>query len=351
MALTAVVEGLAAVNRPSWVRICVDDSLLHEKRAQHLPPDETELWKRLRPLLVQHHVELSQRGERPDDPSCDPAAEMAYQQLRGEAVRAGAHGEKATLAVALAQFLAERWDDMHAFEDAEEVISMLRFSISWYGDKPIAEMAPAENVDELWAFFDRTLPHKQHASPGEPLTAQHVTTDFLDWLVSRRALDADQVRNRSDSIREAAQRRVRLKTFVDAFELDDLPSWPPSSETEDWIECRYMSIKEKTRTCLTFLDFETGPDDDGECPTVGPTAVRPDIAAQAEIGWSILLSAVKPRARTISSQWVASRGTAVVIRPHRDRRTAGRRVCCQVRGRCGHPRPAGSEGGARPPPL
>lgn len=293
MALTAVSEGLAALNRPCRVRICADDSTLHKKRAQRLPPDEPELWRRLRPLLGRHHVEWDESGGDPDDPLCDLAAEVAYHHHRGEAVRAEAQGGQDTLAGALSQFLAERWEDMRAFEDADAVISALRFSIFWYGDKPVTEMAPAEITDELWAFFDRALPHKQHASAEELLAAQHVTTGLLSWLASRGALDADEARNHSDSISRTVEQRVRLKAFVDAFARDEPPSPPLPSAIEDRVDCLYLRITEKTGTSLTFLNVEEGPDDKGDLPTVGPIAVRPDVAAMAEIGWSILLSAVK----------------------------------------------------------
>jgi ribonuclease HI len=115
MALTAIAEGLAALTRPSRVLICVADETLHEKRSQSRPPDEPDLWQRLRPLLTQHHVEWDEDGELSDEVPCDRAAELAYHQHRGEVVRAGAQGEETTLAVALSRYLAERWDDMHAF--------------------------------------------------------------------------------------------------------------------------------------------------------------------------------------------------------------------------------------------
>ncbi|CAM5395367.1 Ribonuclease H [Streptomyces violarus] len=194
MALTAVVEGLSALTRPSRVRICVADETLRERRAQRRPPDEPDLWERLRPLLALHHVEWDEPDEwvdeygaddeRADGVPCDLAAELAYHQHRGEEVRAQAQGEEATLAVAVSRFLAERWDDMHAFEAADEVISTLHFSIGWYDDTSFAEMTPAGIVDELGAFFSSTLPHKEHASADELRVAERVVTDLLNWLAA-----------------------------------------------------------------------------------------------------------------------------------------------------------------------
>ncbi|MEU1404815.1 hypothetical protein ABZ471_21020 [Streptomyces sp. NPDC005728] len=302
MALTAVVEGLAALTRPSRVRICVADEALHTKRAQRRPPDEPDLWQRLSPLLAQHHVEWDEADERaveddewPEETSGDLAAELAYHQHRGEAVRAAARGEQTTLDVALSRFLAERWDDMHAFEDADAVISTLRFSIGWYADKPSSEMTPAEVLDELGTFFSSTLPHKQHASPRELRTARRVVTDLLNWLVTNDHLDADEARLRLEEIDLTVDERASLKAFVDAFGDDHLVPWPDRSRIEDSVDCQYLTIAEVTPRSLTFKDYDRGYDEEDDCPVVGPIPVGPEIAAHARAGWRILLSAVKVR--------------------------------------------------------
>ncbi|MEU0387152.1 hypothetical protein [Streptomyces chartreusis] len=293
MALTAVVEGLTALTRPSRVRICVADETLHEKRAQRRPPDEPDLWQRLRPLLAQHHVDWTEPDAWVEEGPCDLAAELAFHQHRGEAVRAGAQGEDDTLDVAVARFLAERWDDMHAFEAADDVISTLRFSIGWYGDTPFTEMAPAEIVDELGPFFSSTLPHKQHASPDELRTARRVVTDLLNRLVANGHVDADAARDRLEDIDITVDERACLKEFVDAFGDDDLVPWPDRSHIEDSVDCQYLTITEVADTSLTFKD-DDGYDEDA-CPVVGPVSVRPEIATRARTGWRILLSAVKVR--------------------------------------------------------
>ncbi|MDQ0749609.1 ribonuclease HI [Streptomyces africanus] len=293
MALTAVVEGLTALTRPSRVRICVADETLREKRAQRRPPDEPDLWERLRPLLARHHVAWEEPAEWADEGPCDLAAELAYHQHRGEAVRAGARGEENTLAVAVERFLAERWDDMHAFEAADAVISTLRFSIGWYGDTPFTEMEPAEIVDELGGFFSSTLPHKQHASPHKLRTAQRVVTDLLNWLVANGHVDADVARDRLADIDVTVDERVCIKEFVDGFGDDDLVPWPDRSPVKDRVDCQYLTIAEVADRSLTFKD-DDGYDED-DCPVVGPVPVRPEIAARARTGWRILLSAVKVR--------------------------------------------------------
>ncbi|OUD03661.1 hypothetical protein [Streptomyces swartbergensis] len=308
MALAAVVEGLTALTRPSRVRICVADETLHEKRAQRRPPDEPDLWERLRPLLARHQVEWEEPDEWADEYDeedaddewadevpCDLAAELAYHQHRGEVVRAGAQGDEATLAVALSRFLAERWDDMHAFEDADAVVSTLRFSIGWYGGTPLAEMAPAEVVDELGPFFSSTLPHKQHASPDELRAAKLVVTDLLNWLVANGHVDADAARRRLEDIDITVDERASLKAFVDAFVHDDLVPWPDRSRIEDSVDRQYLTIAEVTARSLIFRDYDRGYDDEEDCPAVGPVPVRPEIAARARTGWRILLSAVKVR--------------------------------------------------------
>lgn len=315
MALTAVVEGLTALTRPSRVRICVADKTLHEKRAQRRPPDEPDLWQRLRPLLARHHVQWTEPGEWADvddedseygqadeagdyvewaaEGPCDLAAELAFHQHRGEEVRAGARVEENTLAVAVSRFLAERWDDMHAFEAADDVISTLRFSVGWYGDTPFTEMAPADIVDELGAFFSSTLPHKQHASPHELRRAKRVVTDLLNWLVANGHVDADAARGRLEDIDITVDERASLKEFVDAFGGDDLVPWPDPSRWEDRVDCQYLTIAEVAGRSLTFKDYDGHDEDD--CPVVGPVPVRPEIAARARTGWRILLSAVKVR--------------------------------------------------------
>jgi ribonuclease HI len=318
MALTAVVEGLTALTRPSRVRICVADETLHEKRAQRQPPDEPDLWQRLRPLLARHHVVWTEPGEWAhvgdedseydedsaydedddqdewaDETPCDLAAELAFHRYRGEEVRAEAQGEENTLTVAVSRFLAERWDDMHAFEAADDVISTLHFSIGWYGDTPFSEMAPAEVVDELGPFFSSTLPHKQHASPHELRTAKRVVTDLLNWLVANGHVDAEAARDRLEDIDITVDERASLKEFVDAFADDDLVPWPDRSSIEDRVDCQYLTIAEVADRSLTFKDYDRYDEDDG--PAVGPVPVRPEIAARARTGWRILLSAAKVR--------------------------------------------------------
>ncbi|MEU0194846.1 hypothetical protein ABZ250_34185 [Streptomyces afghaniensis] len=198
-----------------------------------------------------------------------------------------------TLAVAVSKFLAEQWDDMHAFEAADDVISTLLFSIGWSGDTPSAEMAPAEIVDELGAFFSSTLPHKQHASPHELRMAKRVVTDLLNWLVAGGHLDADAARDRVEDIDITVDERACLKEFVDAFGDDDLAPWPDHSLVEDRLDCQYLTIAEVAGRSLTFKDYDGHDEDD--CPAVGPVPVRPEIAALARTGWQILLSAVKVR--------------------------------------------------------
>ncbi|MFI5976431.1 hypothetical protein [Streptomyces sp. NPDC051452] len=311
MALTAVVEGLAVLTRPSRVLIRVADEALHAKRAQHRPPDEPDLWRRLRPLLARHDVAWDDTAEWADDGDefgeddaeavvapGELAAELAHHQRRGAVLRAGARGERTTLAVALSRFLLERWDDKHAFEEADEVVSTLRFSIGWYGDKPSGEMAPAEVVDELGAFFNSTLPHKQHASPHELRTARRVVTDLLNWLVANGHLDADAARLRLADIDITVDERAVLKEFVDAFGDDDLVSWPDRSRIEDSVDSQYLTITEVTAGSLTFKDYDRGYEEEDDCPVVGPVPVRPEIAARARPGWRILLSAVK-----VSGRW------------------------------------------------
>jgi hypothetical protein len=279
------------------VLICVADETLHEKRSQSRPPDEPDLWQRLRPLLTQHHVEWDEDGELSDEVPCDRAAELAYHQHRGEVVRAGAQGEETTLAVALSRYLAERWDDMHAFEDADDVVATLRFGIGWYGDKPSTEMAPAEILDELGAFFHSTLPHKQHASPHQLQTAKRVVTDLLGWMVAKGHLDADAARLQLEDLAITVDERASVKAFVDAFGDDDLVPWPDRSLIEDSVDCQYLTIEVVTARSLTFRDDDRGYDEEDDCPVVGPVPVRPEIAAQARTGWRILLSAVKARGR------------------------------------------------------
>ncbi|MFF7793791.1 hypothetical protein [Streptomyces sp. NPDC007991] len=291
MALTAVVEGLTALTRPSRVRICVADETLREKRAQRRPPDEPDLWERLRPLLARHHVAWEEPDEWVDEGPCDLAAELAYHQHRGEVVRAGARSEENTLAVAVERFLAERWDDMHAFEAADDVISTLCFSADWYGDTSSTEMAPAEVVDELGTFFSTTLPHKKHASADELRTAQRVVTDLLNWLVAQGHLDADTARDHLADIDITVDERACIKEFVDGFGDDDLVPWPDRSRAEDQVDCQYLTITDVADSSLTFKDDDGYGEDDG--PVVGPVPVRPEIAARARTGWRILLSAVK----------------------------------------------------------
>ncbi|WOT35817.1 ribonuclease H family protein [Streptomyces coeruleorubidus] len=307
MALTAVVEGLSALTRPSRVRICVADETLRERRAQRRPPDEPELWERLRPLLALHHVEWDEPDEwvdeygaddeRADGAPCDLAAELAYHQHRGEEVRAEAQGEEATLAVAVSRFLAERWDDMHAFEAADEVISTLHFSIGWYDDTSFAEMTPAGIVDELGAFFSSTLPHKEHASADELRVAERVVTDLLNWLAAHGHIDADAARDHLADIAVTVDERAALKEFVDAFGDDDLVRRPDRSRIEGEVGSQYLTIGEVTAGSLTFKDDDMG-SGEGDCPVVGPVPVRPEIAARARTGWRILLSAVK-----VGGQW------------------------------------------------
>ncbi|MFJ8140856.1 hypothetical protein [Streptomyces sp. NPDC096013] len=295
MALTAVLEGLETLTRRSRVRICVEDRTLHEKRAQRRPPDEPDLWQRLRPLLAEHQIAWDEGDEWLDEVPWDLAAGLAYHQHRGAQVRAEARSEETTLAVVLSRYLVERWDDMHAFEEADEVISTLRFSIGWYGDKPSTEMAPAEIVDELGALFSSTLPHKQHASPDEFRAAKRVVTDLLDWMVTNGHLDADSARRRLEDIGITVDERASVKAFVDAFGHDDLVPWSDRSLIEADVDCQYLTIEEVTADSLTFKDYDRGYDDEDDCPLVGPIPVRPEIAARARTGWRILLSAVKVR--------------------------------------------------------
>ncbi|MFF5518409.1 hypothetical protein [Streptomyces coeruleorubidus] len=273
MALTAVVEGLSALTRPS-------------------------------PLLALHHVEWDEPDERVDEYGadderadgvpCDLAAELAYHQHRGEEVRAEAQGEEATLAVAVSRFLAERWDDMHAFDAADEVISTLDFGIGWYDNTSFAEMAPAGIVDELAPSSAAPSPTR---STPRPTNSGRVVTDLLNWLAAHGHIDADAARDHLAAIAVTVDERASLKEFVDAFGDDDLVRRPDRSRIEDEVGSQYLTIGEVTAGSLTFKDDDMG-SGEGDCPVVGPVPVRPEITAQARTGGRILLSAVK-----VGGQW------------------------------------------------
>lgn len=91
MELTAVLEGLAALNRPCEVRVTTDskyvaDSVLKgwvynwQKKSwlrQGKPVPNTDLWQRLLPLLSEHKVEFNWvRGHagHPENERCDAEA-------------------------------------------------------------------------------------------------------------------------------------------------------------------------------------------------------------------------------------------------------------------------------------
>ncbi|WP_329027017.1 hypothetical protein [Streptomyces sp. NBC_00690] len=293
MALKAVVEGLEALTRPCRVRICVEDETLREHRAMRTLPDEPDLRRRLRPLLAQHHViwdEGDDESERWDEAVCELAAELAHHQVRGASLTGPAEdGVEATLAAVLSSYLVEQWDDMDAFKEADAAIGTLRFSIGWYGDKPSAEMAPAEIVEHLSTFFHTTLPHKQHASPHEIRTAGKVVSDLLEWLVVKGHLDAGAARSAVEDIDTGVDELAPIAAFVSAFESDDLVPWPENSLIEEHVDCEYLTIDEVSTRSITLHG------DDGR--VVGPVTVRPGIAVQAQTGWRILLSAVKVRGR------------------------------------------------------
>ncbi|WP_432994013.1 hypothetical protein [Dactylosporangium sp. CA-233914] len=257
MTLTAVVNGVEALTRPAAVEVRVASGYVRRGVGGNRSGDG-ELWQRLDAAVRRHDI------------SWDWGTENG-----AEALTAGA---------ALARFLDEQRAS-GSFGRTEEVVAILRYSIAQDSDTPVDEL-PAASLPDKFGMFFNTMVHKQFASPGELQHARTVLAALVGWLEVQGVIAAGAGADVLEDVASRVEGSSAVRRFVDELSehLENDPDGPDPAEIdgvdpEDLIEDEYLTIDEVGDGSITFDGRRVG--------------VPARIAALAQPGWSILLSAAR----------------------------------------------------------
>ena len=286
--LMAVVQALECLTRPVPVVVCTDSEYVRTR------PDRSDddLWPRLTAALDRHRVEWARFGEHAEDDQDERAFALAEEEAEQALDRVPTGG--LSIDAALRMFVEDQREAVSArtLRKIENTLSTLRFSIGWYADDRIEHIPVAEIDDHLTEFIVQTLPHKQFASPTQLKEAGQVVNKLRAWLSENGHVDPTTDLRSVEEVKEMVDERIAVRKFVQALQayLEQEGSDVDSLPVEQWVQDEYLHIREVTDDTVTFDDW-------GELE-VGPITVPADIAALADTGWQILLTAAR-----VGEQW------------------------------------------------
>jgi ribonuclease HI len=301
MRLRATVEALECLTRPVHAQVWVTSEQVREGAPGAWSDGDEDLLRRLSAVVERHEVEwIRDDFEWMDDDSpFERAADLAYEKLvEAESQAPARAGDKdESLDAALKRFLAERRAHLsrREFEEVDDVLSTLVWSIGWYADERAADIPAADVVDHLPDFYE-TLVHKEFAGPDQLRLVNTVLPSLLRWLQAQGLLDAEIMESAVEELTDAMDDFVdvrefvnRLGRYVDASAPDvDLSALPAGDRVAD----EYLAIVGITPNSLTFGD-------DADDTTVGPVKLPAEICQLAQTGWQILLTAARVKGRWV----------------------------------------------------
>ncbi|WP_380637224.1 RNase H family protein [Saccharothrix lopnurensis] len=286
--LMAVVQALECLTRPVPVVVCTDSEYVRTR------PDRSDddLWPRLTAALDRHRVEWAWFREHAEDDQDERAFALA-EEAAEQALDRVPTGDL-SIDAALRMFVEDQREVVSArtLRKIENTLSTLRFSIDWYADDSIEHIPVAEIDDHLADFIVHTLPHKQFASPTQLKEAGQVVNKLRAWLTENGHVDPTTDLRSTEEIDEMVDERIAVRKFVQALRayLEQEGADVDSLSVEQWVQDEYLHIRKVTEDTVTFDDW-------GELE-VGPITVSADIAALADTGWQILLTAAR-----VGKQW------------------------------------------------
>jgi ribonuclease HI len=329
--LLAVVQALECLKRPVSAQVLVCSDALRDgvtRRRGYWPDRQVarelhaDLWQRLEAAIGRHEIEwvwtvnehsahwhhrameladgmLGEEGDdevedeyEEDEDGWDEEEDNESEEDfdTPQSARSTATGREMSLDAALTRFLADRRAQCSArtFRMYDDVIGLLRWSISWYGDGDPSTMPASELPDQLPDFHE-TLVHKQFASPKELKDANTVLRALTKWLAAQGQLGAESAGSLIDETKAQFDEFTAIRRFVDAVRAyveDDAPDVDLGELPEDdRVTDEYLQIAAVTDESITFEDY-------GDL-IIGPITLPPEITELARPGWQILLTAAR----------------------------------------------------------